>query len=585
MFKRILIPSILLLVGYGIFSSSDFKIIASGVAIFIVGMFFMEEGFKLFTGGALEKILQKTTNTVVKAIVSGFLATSLVQSSSLISIIAISFLSAELIALSQALGIIFGANIGTTTTAWVVSAFGLKIKIAAYAMPMLVFGIILTFFRNKTYRGLGNILLGLGFIFLGIGYMKEGFETLKSGIDLGQFAMDGYLGILVYILIGAVATVIIQSSSATMAIIITAVATGQISYMNSLALAIGANVGTTVTAILGALTSNADGKRLAVGHLIFNSITAIFAVVFIHGLSDIVNQASSFLGIGDHDIAMKLSLFHTIFNIAGVLLVAPFIGPMVTFLQKLFLHQGDRRGKPKYLDAEVIKMPGPALAALQKETEHLYDSVSHIVIQALRLHRHEVWSLKDLREVVETVKGEAIDVDVIYSERIKYLYSDILQFAILSERHMDDKEKFRLDRLKLANRDLAEITKDLEELQKNISRYMKGHNESLKTEYNHLRERLAGIIRNIDRVRRDPDDIASLTQIELSRANISAFDMTETQRIGVLLRENKIDVFMASSLMNDSAYTKSISRRLLDVAAVLWISDETVRELQEYSGE
>lgn len=585
MFKKILIPSILLLTAYGVFSSSDFKIIASGIAIFIVGMIFMEEGFKLFTGGTLEKILQKTTNTVFKAIISGFVATSFVQSSSLTSIIAISFLSAELIALSQALGIIFGANIGTTTTAWIVSAFGMKIKIAAYAMPMLIFGVILTFISSKTSKGLGNILLGLGFIFLGIGYMKEGFETLKSGIDLAQFAMEGYAGIFVYILVGAVATVIIQSSSATMAIIITAVATGQISYMNSLSLAIGANVGTTVTAILGALTSNADGKRLAVGHLIFNAITAIFAVSFIHVLSDVVNRASVFLGIGEDDIAMKLSLFHTIFNVIGVMLVAPFIKPMVKFLEKLFIQRGDRRGKPRYLDNEVIKMPGPALAALRKETEHLYDSVSHLVVQALRLHRHDVWSVKDLREVVETVKGEPVDVDVVYNERIKFLYSDILHYAVMAENYMSGKEKFRLERIKLASRDLVEITKDLEELQKNISRYMKGRNTALKREYNSLRERIVGIIRDIEKMRQTPDDISSLTQIELNRRDIDAFDKSETEKLSVLLREKEIDVFMASSLMNDSAYTKSISRRLLDVAAVLWIRDETIRELQDYSGE
>ncbi|BHH83066.1 Na/Pi cotransporter family protein [Desulforhopalus sp. 52FAK] len=585
MFKKIFIPSVLLLTAYGIFSNNDFKIIASGIAIFIVGMVFMEEGFKLFTGGTLEKILKKTTDTVVKAIISGFVSTSLVQSSSLTSIIAISFLSAELIALSQALGIIFGANIGTTTTAWIVSAFGMKIKISAYAMPMLIFGVILTFLQNKSAKGVGNILLGLGFIFLGIGYMKEGFETLKSGIDLAQFAMEGYAGIFVYILVGAIATVIIQSSSATMAIIITAVATGQISYMNSLSLAIGANVGTTVTAILGALTSNADGKRLAVGHLIFNTITAVFAVAFIHVLSNLVNVLSGYIGIGDEDIAMKLSLFHTIFNVIGVLLVAPFISPMVTFLQKLFVSKANRRGNPIYIGIEVSKMPGPAIAALRKETEHLYDSVSHLVVQALRLHRHEVWSLKEMREVMETVKGESVDVDVVYNERIKFLYSEMLHFAVMAENHMDGKEKFRLERLKLASRDLVEITKDLEELQKNISRYMKGNNQALQKEYNALRERIASIVRDIDRIRQNPDDLTCLTHIELSRSQVDTFDNEITRKISDLLRDDKIDVFMASSLMNDSSFTRSISRRLLDVAAVLWIQDETIRELQDYSGE
>ncbi len=143
--KKYLIIPVVLLLGYGMASNSDFKTIASGVAIFIVGMVFMEDGFRLFTGGVLEKVLKKTTSTVFKSILSGFAATALIQSSSLTSVIAISFLSAELIALSQAIGIIFGANIGTTATAWIVSAFGMKIKISAYAMPMLVFGVLFSF--------------------------------------------------------------------------------------------------------------------------------------------------------------------------------------------------------------------------------------------------------------------------------------------------------------------------------------------------------------------------------------------------------------------------------------------------------
>ena len=177
---------------------------------------------------------------------------------------------------------------------------------------------IFRFNENKSYQGMGNVLVGLGFVFLGIGYMKEGFESLKAGLNLAQFAIEGYLGVLVYILIGAVATVVIQSSSATMALIITALATGQIEYTNALALAIGANIGTTVTAIIGALSSNANGKRLAVAHFIFNIITGFIAILFLYQLADLVDVLSVSLGIGETDYAMKLALFHTIFNVIGV---------------------------------------------------------------------------------------------------------------------------------------------------------------------------------------------------------------------------------------------------------------------------
>jgi len=165
----------------------------------------------------------------------------------------------------------------------------------------------------------------LGFIFLGIAYMKDGFETLKEGLDLAEYAMEGYAGVAVYIVLGAIATVVIQSSSATMAIIITALATGQIDYINALSLAIGANIGTTVTAALGSLASNWNGKRLAVAHFIFNLITALFAVVFIYQLKDLVDWLAPYLAIPAGDDMMRLALFHTIFNVVGVLLVVPFM--------------------------------------------------------------------------------------------------------------------------------------------------------------------------------------------------------------------------------------------------------------------
>jgi len=206
--KKYLYPIFLLGIAYIVFSSSDAKVIIAGVAVFLIGMVFMEDGFKLFSGGVLENVLKVSTSSVPKAIGTGFLATAVVQSSSLISIIIISFLSAELITLSGAIGVVFGSNIGTTTTAWLVSTFGVKIKIAVFAMPMLIFGVIFKFSSSKTYQGFGNVLIGLGFVFLGIDYMKDGFETLKEGFHLAQYSMEGYLGILVYVVIGAFATIV-----------------------------------------------------------------------------------------------------------------------------------------------------------------------------------------------------------------------------------------------------------------------------------------------------------------------------------------------------------------------------------------
>ena len=337
--KQILLPVILGLLIFGFWISPDFQVIAAGVAIFLFGMLMLEDGFKLFSGGFLEQMLEKATSSTARALSFGVVTTTVMQSSSLVSVITISFLSAGLITLAAGVGIIFGANIGTTTGAWLVAGFGLKVKISAYAMPMLALSVILVFQKSKYLRGIGYVLGGLGFLFLGIHYMKEGFETFKDQFDLTRFAMTGIIGLIVYTLVGAAATVVMQSSHATMVLIITALAAQQISYENALALAIGANIGTTITAIIGAMTSNYQGKRLALAHLIFNLVTAGVALLLISPLRDAVDWISAGVGIANDDYALKLAVFHTIFNTMGVALMLPVMQKLLQFLERTIVEK------------------------------------------------------------------------------------------------------------------------------------------------------------------------------------------------------------------------------------------------------
>ncbi len=580
MLKKTLYPLFLLGFAYFLFSSDDAKIIIAGIAIFLIGMVFMEDGFKLFSGGMLEKVVEKSTSNIPKAIGTGFVATTLVQSSSLISIIIISFLSAELITLSSAIGVIFGSNIGSTTTAWIVSSFGLKIKIAHYAMPMLIFGVIFRFSKSRSYQGLGNVLVGLGFIFLGIDYMKEGFETMKSGLDLSQYAMEGYLGILVYVLLGAVATVVIQSSGATVVLIITALATGQITYINSLELVIGANIGTTVTAALGALSSNSNGKRLAVAHFIFNIITGIIAIIFLYQIASVVDNLSDSFGIGAEDYAMKLALFHTIFNIIGVVVVSPFTYMLVRFLEGLFLEKEEEMDKAKYLDKEAIQIPQSALESIKKEVEHLYDNSTEILAHALNLHRHQIWGEGDITEVVKSSNKKIdIDIDRFYEMKIKNLYGEIVYYASLSQDGMEEEMARQVYYYKVACKDIVEAIKDAKLMQKNIDLYIDSDNEAIKKEYNYLREYLAKILNKINNIRHNEDDLESLTKVEFLKDEVKGLDMIENGRIDSLIRNNKISTKMATSLINDSSFAYDISKRLIEVATTLWIPDPELRKL------
>lgn len=580
MLKKYYFQFFLLFLSFIVFYSHDFKIIIAGVAIFLVGMVFMEEGFKLFSGGTLERALQVSTDTLPKAMGTGFVATAIMQSSSLVSIIIISFLSAELITLSGAIGVIFGSNIGSTTTAWIVSAFGVKIDIATFAMPMIIFGAVLKFAQSKSYQGVGKILLGLGFVFLGIDYMKDGFEVLQKTLDISKFAVEGYLGALVYISLGVVATVIMQSSAATMAIIITALATNQIVYINAIELAIGANVGTTITAVLGAISSNSNGKRVALAHFIFNITTAVVAVVFLYQLSDLTTYAASKIGIADNDYAMKLALFHTIFNLLGVILVSPFTHKLVKYLETLFIEVNIYALKPLYLDKVVINVPDAAVESIKKETIHLYDSAIEAISHSMFLHRHKFIKNADLESAVkDTDITLNTDINEFYTNKIKSLYGDIIYYATLSQEHMNEEYQSKVYDLKLASRMIIEAIKNMRDLQKNILYYSKSKNSYVKDEYSNLRLYIARTIDTIEKLKEHDDELDVISTIELLKENTKALESIKNSRIDALIRENKIDSKMATSLINDSVFAYDVTQKLIQVATILWIKDRDIRTL------
>jgi len=581
--KRLLQALLFLVLIYLLASHENAQVIVAGIAIFIVGMIFMEEGFKSFTGGTLQDILEKWTNSVPKAIFTGFLTTAVVQSSSLVSLIVISFLSAELITLAQGVGVIFGANIGTTATAWIVSTLGVKIHISHYAMPIIIFGVILKFMKSKTYRGIGDILLGLGFIFLGIDYMKTGFEDLKQGIDLAQFHIDGFLGVVSYIAVGITATVIIQSSSATMAIIIVALATKQIAYIDALALAIGANIGTTITAILGSLTSGVNGKRLALAHLIFNMITAAVAVILIYQLKDLIEILAPIVGIADDDYAMKLSLFHTIFNILGVLIVAPFTHKLVAFLEKRFVGSDNHKdGEPKYLKESSMETSISAVTAIKKESEHLYHNSLEIITHGLSLHQSDIFSDKPIEEIVKTSnKPIDIDIDKMYQVAVKSLYGEIIRYSTLVSDGLSEKDAKYVYSLKIVNRGIVRAIKDIEKVQDNFNIYINHKNEDIRKEYNYLRKKIITLLRELKRVEEMNNFTDAILAIEVLKEDMKDIDIVENGRIDELIRGNKIDSKMTTSLINDSIYIYNVANRLLEFAETVWANNEVLREYEE----
>ncbi len=582
MLRKILLPTILAALAVGFWISPDFKEIAAGVAIFLFGMLSLEEGFKAFTGGVLERLLRRTTDKLWKSLGFGVVTTTVMQSSSLVSVITISFLSAGLISLAAGIGIVFGANLGTTTGAWLIAGFGMKVKISAYAMPMLVFGVVLVFQRSHVLKGIGYILAGLGFLFLGIHYMKDGFEAFRNTIDLTAFAVSGYAGVLIFTLLGVAATVIMQSSHATLVLIITALAAQQITYENGLALAIGANIGTTITAILGSIGANVQGRRLAGAHLIFNAVTAVIAIALIHQLKEGVDVIAGWLGIAQDDWTMKLAVFHTLFNLIGILVMLPLIERLVHLLERLLPEKAVSRATPKYLHESAIELPDTAIEAVRKETLHLFDNAFEIIAHGLSLHRRDILSNRDLEEVVQAeTRVMPIDIDELYERNVKGLYSDIVDFISRAQTRMTPDQANELFRLRAAGRDIVEAIKDTKHMHKNLVRYLASHNPYIRDEYNKIRLQLASVLRRLVEARDNAHDPTAVLELDTLKLEMERNDTTANGQLESLIRDGRITPQMATSLMNDYTYAYDVTRNLVQMGEVLFASGDLAEKEAE----
>ncbi len=574
--KKTQLPVILALLVTAFWLSPDFQEIAAGVAIFLFGMLMLEDGFNRFGGGLLERVLEKVTGSLSRALGFGVLATTVMQSSSLVSVITISFLSAGLISLGAGIGIIFGANIGTTTGAWLVAGFGLKVNLSAYALPMLAFGIVLVFQPAKYLRGIGYVLAGLGFLFLGIHHMKLGFEAFKDQFDLTRFAMTGLAGLLVYTLVGAAATVVMQSSHATMVLIITALAAGQISYENALALSIGANIGTTITAIIGAMTANFEGKRLALAHLVFNLVTAGVALVLISPLRLAVDGLSDMIGIAATDYALKLAVFHTIFNTMGVVIMVPMIGKLTGFLQRAIPEQRPDVSQPRYLNEAVGAFSATAETALRNEVGHLNDNAIELIVHGLNLQRHKLYEAPDIEAYVKGARlPQEFDIELAYEQRVKVLYGAILEFVnTRTAGETPPRLVERMYMLREAAERMVRAVKEIKHLRGNTALYTSRNQGEATALYNTLRTELARILVEIHKMDTETSENRSSLWLEEERARVKRDKSLTNQRVAKLMRKGALSPAVATSFLNDASYAYRAMKDLLEAARIYYSETE-----------
>ncbi len=315
------------------YSFYDFFKLLGSLALFLYGMKIMSEALQKFAGDRLRSILTAMTTNRVTGVLTGMLITMLIQSSSATTVMVVSFVNAGLLTLAQSIGVIMGANIGTTVTAWIISILGFKVSLADYALPLLALGAIpVLFAQNSNKKSIGEFIFGFSFLFMGLSMLQSNAPDLKHNPEMLAFLQNytdmGFFSVILFVLIGTVLTMIVQASAATMAITLIMCANGWISFELGAALVLGENIGTTITANLAAITGNTQARRAAMAHLMFNVFGVVWVLIVFSPLtSGITWFVHNVLGSTDTEVAvpLMLSAFHTTFNICNVLLLIWFV--------------------------------------------------------------------------------------------------------------------------------------------------------------------------------------------------------------------------------------------------------------------
>lgn len=563
------ITIMVIIVIYALSVNEQLGKLCAGVAILLFGMLFLGDGFKAFSGGFLEKTLTNSTKTSLRSVTFGTIVTTLMQSSSLVSVLSISFVSASLITLVQGIGVMFGANLGNTTGSWLIAGAS-SISISSLALPLIVGGLLFNFQSNLLYKGVGKILAGLGFFFLGVFYIKAGFEGFKDVMDLSQYELEGYKAVLGFLFIGALITSIIQSSHATLAIIITAYFEQQIGYEQALAAVLGTSVGGVVTALVASLSTNIEGRRLAVANCIFNFTTVFIVAVFFNYFVMINDAISNAIGLGQDSI-LRLAVFHTLFNLFGVILLIAFIPKIANFLTKTLKGHNTGESVPLFINDSILPYKDTALEALDNEVKHLYDNAFAIISHTIGFSRADIRSTKEFDEIKNNKDWfkQTFNVTELYNTQIKVLFNAIMDFSTKLQTFANETQYVeRIVALQIASRKIAEATKNIGLLQANMKKHATGNNPALQKEYDDMRLELGQLLRMIEEIKHAPKESLEALKDDLKKQkkffkqqDKDAFNVVEK-----LIQENAINAANGTSLLNDLSFIHNVAKELISAA-------------------
>lgn len=564
---------------------SDVVTLLGALGLFLYGMKVMSEALMELAGEKMRNILATTTANRFLALLTGFFITTAIQSSSATTLMVVSFVNANLLTLTEAVGVIMGANIGTTVTAWLISILGFKVKMSAIALPLIGVGFLLSLSKVDRQRNWGLFLIGFSLLFIGLQFLKDSVPDIGNHPELlaflTKYTTQGYLSVLLFMVIGTLLTLIVQSSSATMAITLLMTFEGWIPFDMAAAMVLGENIGTTITANLAAIVANFHAKRAARAHLIFNLLGVIWLLLlfypFIEWVGSLVEQLeghSPFLTTAAVPIA--LSLFHTSFNILNAALLIGFLPLIVRLVERLIPEVPETTqqiDQPRFLTTNALKYPQTGIKAMSDESVRLLTNAAYRVLaHGLWVHRTDLESDRHLHEIVEQSNAIELDIDKIYQTQIKEIYSQLLEYATELQNRFDltEEEIETLRNILVADRLLVQVVKRMKPLQQNIKQYMVSDNEVARREYNKMRRAILKVVREIRRIGPPENLPYHLERLHTLRENAKKLDLLFSGRVEQQLRQGEISRTIATSLLNDSANAARITKNLVDVAVILY---------------
>ena len=594
---KILLPIVgVLMLSWSFWANDGWLELCAGLALFLFGMQCLEEGLRQLAGSKLEQLLARSTATPLKGLLFGISGTMLLQSSTLVSLLTIAFISTGLIKLAGGIAILFGANLGSTTGIWLLALAGQNVSLSPLALPLLVFGVLASFTGDKG-KAAGRIVLGIAFIFLGIDQIKDGFSSFGS-FDLSHYHAGGLKGQLLFVAIGLLATVVLQSSHATLMLTLTALAAGQLDLGQALATAIGANVGTTVTAALvGSLGGNRSAQRLALAHVLFNVVTALLALALLQPLTDLVRWITEPLGLGGNTL-IQLALFHSLFNAMGVALFWPFQRQLAALLQRVLPDRveptvlitelaqavpAEPLTHARYLNDRALDSVDAAASAVAQELQHLARLSLEVICHATYLPVDQLRQQGRIDEALINAKPEAqaLDAERLYQRHIKGVYSDLLAFMGRLELPLDESHQAFWLSCQVAALQLVDAVKDAKHLQKNLGHYLRTDESAARQAYVELRRHLLESLREIRALNHSelPDELWR-ERLNWLDERAAQFDTEFRRRLFESIRNHKLDGLQTSSLMNDLGYASRIIQSLRN-ALLLGEGHELTRQLRQ----